>query len=203
MKDEDARLDEALAGGTLGGPHYDEIFERILARTASAEVRSRPRWSRWGLFATAALVPAAAAWLVVARPHVSAPTPKGADGVNGAIEVGCGAGGRVCRQGDTLMFAVNAATATGYLGAYAERIGDAVPERIWYFPAANGQAPMVSAAQGTIVLPEGIQIGPEHAPGRYRVTAWLAEQPPTRAPLDAQDVAAPPAAATFEIEVTP
>ena len=29
MKDEDARLDEILAGGTLGGPHYDEIFERV------------------------------------------------------------------------------------------------------------------------------------------------------------------------------
>lgn len=182
MKDEEARLDQLLAGGSLGGPRYDEIFERVVPRTAGAEAGRPRRWRRWWLVMSAALVPAAAAWLVLARPKGPPPTPKGAAGLSGAIELGCGvAAGHVCRAGDTLLFSVNSAVASGYLAAYAERIGDPSSERIWYFPRTGGRAPLVSAGQATVVLPEGIRIGPEHTPGRYRVTAWITQSPPSRA----------------------
>jgi len=201
VKDQDARLDEALAGGTLGGPHYDEIFERVLARSAPKEVAARRR-TRWWLLA-AALVPAAVG-LVLIRPKVAPLTPKGPAGAYGVIEIGCGTSGRhVCHPGDTLMFSVNAAVVSGYLGAYAERVGDPVPQRIWYFPDPTGGTPVVAAGPKTIVLPEGIRIGAEHTPGRYRVTAWVAERPPTRA--GAGDIPGSGALArdAFEIEVTP
>jgi len=204
LKDDDARVDEALAGGTLGGPHYDEILERVLARSAAREApaRSRPRW--W-LLAAAALVPVAAIWVVLARPKVPALTPKGAVGVAGAIEISCGkSGGHICHPGDTLMFAVDAAVVSGHLGAFAERIGDAVPERIWYFPDSTGHSPAVAAGPGTVVVPSGIRIGPEHAPGRYRVTAWITQREPSRAGGGgpAGDEAAR-AHDAFDIEVTP
>ena len=44
-----------------------------------------------------------------------------------------------------------------------------------------GGTPVVAAGPRTIVLPEGIRIGAEHTPGRYRVTAWVTERPSTRA----------------------
>lgn len=203
MKDEDARLDEVLAGGTLGGPHYDEIFERVLARSASQEKPARPR-KLWWLVA-AAVVPAGAVWLVLARPKAPAPTPKGGAGAPGAIEIGCGpSGGHVCHPGDTLMFSVNAAVASGYLGAYAERVGDPAPERIWYFPDPTGRSPQVASGPGTIVLPQGIRIGLEHRPGRYRVIAWITEREPTRA-ADGGLISerATRAHDAFEIDVTP
>lgn len=204
MKDEDARLDEILAGGTLGGPHYDEIFERVLARSAPQEKPARLR-KLWWLMA-AALVPAAAVWLVLVRPKVPAPTPKGVAGAAlGAIEIGCGpSGGHVCHPGDTLMFSVNAAVVSGYLGAYAERVGDPAPERIWYFPDPTGRSPQVASGSGTIVLPQGIRIGLEHRPGRYRVIAWITARVPTRAAEG--DLTADGGAGAhdaFELEVTP
>jgi len=202
VKDQDARLDEALAGGTLGGPHYDEIFERVLARSAPKEGSARRR-TRWWLLATA-LVPVGAVWLVLVRPKVTPPTPKGAAGAAGAIEIGCGtSGGHVCHPGDTLMFSVNAAVVSGYLGAYAERVGDPVPQRILYFPDPTGGTPVVAAGPTTIVLPEGIRIGAEHTPGRYRVTAWVTERPPTRAGAGYIPGSGALARDAFEIEVTP
>jgi hypothetical protein len=75
------------------------------------------------------------------------------------------------------MFSVNTAVASGFLGAYAERLGDSSHERIWYFPTATSEAPRVSPGEGTVILTEGVRVGPEHRPGDYRVTVWLSEQP--------------------------
>jgi hypothetical protein len=203
LKREDAQLDELLARGTLGGPHYDEIFERALARTEVAGV-NRWRWWRWVAIPGAVIVPAVAAWLLFARPAASPPTPKGAAGGAAAFEVGCGAsGGHVCRPGDTLMFSVNAAVTSGYLGAYAERVGDPARERIWYFPTAAGLAPAVSPAAGTVVLSDGIHIGPEHIPGQYRITIWTSAWPFARREIEAADPGARAARSTIDIQVVP
>ena len=102
------------------------------------------------------------------------------------------------------MFSVNAAIASGYLGAYAERLGDPAPERIWYFPDPTGRSPQVASGSGTIVLPQGIRIGLEHRPGRYRVIAWIAEREPVRAAAGGPtSEGAARARDAFEIEVTP
>ena len=206
MKKDDARIDELLAGGTLGGPHYDAILRRVLERTqSSATVPAKRRSWRWVLVPSAVLVPALGAWLLLIRPTVvQPPVSKGVAGAAGALTIGCGStGSYVCHPGETLMFSVNAATSPGYVGAYAERLGDPTPERIWYFPDSAGTAPFVAPGVGTVVLGEGIRIGTEHAPGRYRVTVWIADQPVTRASVDLLGETPPRSLARFEIEVMP
>ena len=205
-KRDDARIDELLARGTLGGPQYDQIFEQVLARTAEAEsphpappVRLRSRGITWAL---AALVPVAAvaAWLVLVpasgrdqrlRPKGAA--PPGAP-VTGALEVGCAPSGRrSCRLGDTLIFTVNAAITWGHLSAYAERADDPAHARIGYFPAGGAAAgPVIAPGHATVVVPEGIRIGPEHRPGSYRITVWTSD-----------DAGAIRSRATLNLEIVP
>ena len=197
-------MDELLGRGTLGGPRYDEIFENVVARTGSADGRQGRRLFKWSILSGAVLVPAVAAWLVIARPQSMPPTPKGETGMAGAVQIGCGpSGAPVCRGGDTLMFSVNAAVVSGYLGAFAERVGDPTGERIWYYPTFAGHSPAVLPGQGTTVLADGVRIGAEHPPGRYRVRIWLTERPFGRNEIDAMDAGHLRAERTIDLEVLP
>ncbi|HMF39570.1 MAG TPA: hypothetical protein VKQ32_02690 [Polyangia bacterium] len=200
MKGDDIRLHELLARGRLGGPVYDEVLEKVLARTAPA--RAPRRWLRIVVLPGIA-VAGLAAWLLVARPADDGFSAKGTGGANGALAVGCApSGARACPVGGTLMFTVNAALASGTLGAYAERVGDPAHERIWYFPDGAGEAPTVAPGAGTTVVPRGIRVGPEHRPGRYRVTVWLADHPIARGEVDAAPAKAIRARASFDLEIT-
>jgi hypothetical protein len=195
---DDDKLDELLARGSLGGPRYDDILGRVLAQT---EARSPRRWLKWSWIPGAAIA-SAAAWLLLAQPTPGSFTAKGPPTENDALQIGCKpTGGRVCQAGGTLMFSVNSAVTSGVLGAYAERIDDPRHQRIWYFPGASGSAPVVTPGAGTVVVPEGVQIGPEHSPGRYRVTVWLADRPLGAADIDRADPAAIHARTVLDIEV--
>jgi hypothetical protein len=201
----DERLDELLAGGTLGGPRYDEIFEKVLERSGLSRRPSVSRRLRkWFVASGVVLVPAIAAWLLWLRPADPPPTPKGAAESSAAFDISCGTSvGSVCRPGDTLMISVNAAVTSGHVGAYAERVGDPSRERIWYFPTAVGAAPAVAPGGGTVVLAQGIRIGPEHPPGTYRLTIWISERPMARGEIDAMDVRTLPARTTLQFTVVP
>jgi len=202
LNKEDAQLDKILARGALGGPRYDEILEEVLRRTAT-DRRRRP--ARLALLGGAFLVPALAALFIFAGRVRDPFTTKGRAGAaNGALDVGCSPdGARACRVGGTLMFTVNAALTSGYLGAYAERVDDPLRTRIQYFPTAAGTAPAVAPRNGTVVVPEGIQIGPEHRPGRYRVTAWISSRPLAGQELDAAAPGTIQSRAALEIEILP
>jgi hypothetical protein len=102
------------------------------------------------------------------------------------------------------MFQVNSAVVSGYLGAYAESLTDPSRPRIWYFPASTGApSPQVAAGDRTIVLAQGIKIGPEHAPGRYRVTVWMASRPAQRTDIDSAEPDLVRKRTTFDLEVIP
>jgi hypothetical protein len=205
LNEEDAHLDKILARGSLGGPRYDEILEQVLRRTATDQPSGLRRRARLALLGGAFLVPALVV-LFIFFGKVRGPfTAKGHPGVaNGALDVGCApAGTRACRLGGTLMFTVNAAVTSGYLGAYAERADDPSHTRIQYFPTASGAAPAVAARGGTVVVPEGIQLGPEHRPGRYRVTVWVASRPLDGPGLEAAEPGTVQSRATLEIEILP
>jgi len=183
---EEIRLDELLARGSLGGPRYDEIFERVMERhEASEPTPTRKRDVRWLWVPLAALVPILALWVVPRSSHQPF-TSKGALGpANPAVDISCGpAGGRSCRAGDVLMFTVNAAAVSGYLGAFAERIDDPQHDRIWYFSDRANEPPLVAPGTATVVVPQGIRIGPDHRAGKYRVTAWIASRPLDRGEID-------------------
>jgi len=197
-------LDEILARGTLGRPRHDEILRRVLRRTEPP----LQRWKRRGLMSVGALGAALGVWALLLRPHEGTFTARGLDQAgtaSGAIEIGCGpTGQRFCREGSTLMFQVNSAVVSGYLGAYAESLTDPARPRIWYFPTSTGSpSPQVVAGDRTIVLGQGIKIGPEHAPGRYRVTVWMSTRPVQRTDIDGAEPGLVRDRTTLDLEVMP
>jgi len=202
VKKNDLRLDELLGRGGLGGPEYDRILKMVLARTTP-----RPAWRTTWLLAPAAglSLAAVAVALALVRPGGGAFAPKGdALTASTALSIGCGpSSSRICRVGDTLMFEVNTAVASGYIGAYAEPAGAPAGQRIWYFPGASGIAPRVDRGPGTVVVPEGIFLGPEHAPGKYRVTIWLSIRPLGRAEVDSVGAESVRARTTLDLEIVP
>jgi hypothetical protein len=203
LNEEDARLDQLLGGGSLGGPHYDEILQRVLHRTEVADVRPARRAKAWFAYGTALASAVAASFVLFgpAREHFASKGSANQDAH--ALGVGCTPSGGPCRAGETLMFTVNAALTSGHLGAYAERVDDRSQERIWYFPTETGAAPFVAPGSGTVVLSEGIEIGREHRPGRYRVTVLISSRPLDRSQIDGagRDVIA--SRSTFEVDVLP
>lgn len=183
MKKEDVLLDEILAKGSLGGPVRDQILQRVLDRNAPPPRRRASRLAAWIAIPSVAVF---AAWIVFARPtgRREFAAKDVATATLGAVDAGCAPSGpRVCRTGETLVFTVNSAVASGYLGAYAERIGDPTRERIWYFPNRTGSSPVVDRGTGTIAVRDGIMIGAEHLPGSYRITAWISDRPIERSQI--------------------
>ena len=176
---DDTGLDQLLAGGHLGGPEHERILREVLARTVPSRSPWRRPWFRRTVASGAVLAAALGAWILIPRLQTTGFHSKGAgDRVDVGLGVACASSGReVCRPDDTLMFKVNAAVVSGYLGAYAQRVDDPAHARIWYFPSPARSAPRVAPGDGTRVLPEGIRIGPEHRPGRYQVTVWIADRP--------------------------
>jgi hypothetical protein len=202
VKDRDLRLDKLLAKGNLGGPRYDRILDSVLERVDAPRPARR---AAWVLAPLAGLSLAAVVVLIVIRPAREPLAPKGGDPATSvALSIGCAsaAGGGACRVGDTLLFEVNAAITSGYLGAYAQRADAPGGERIWYFPSATGSAPRVEPGQGTVVVRKGIRLGPEHAPGRYRVTVWVSSRPLPRAEVDGAGKDVIRERATLELEVS-
>lgn len=184
MADEED-IDRLLARGYLSGSQYDEIEERVLGGPATSVQRVRLRRIVPAALAFAGLAAAVAFW-----PRAPSEfTAKGnLAGDVGMVDVSCGRPSpHECRIGDTMIFTVNSALASGYLAAYAVRVGAAEPERIWYFPATDEAGPKIAPGSGTIVLPQGVRVGPEHTVGRYAVTLRLSKTPLARAAVERAD----------------
>ncbi len=174
-KDTNDELDFLLAQGRMPGP----VKERILQRAMDAAVPKKPpSWLVRMRFALATLGAAAALavglLMVTPRTQEDGFKAKGSGKeAGGALSLEClGARLNACPQGATLMFVVGATPVAGFLVAYAEP--EAGGERIWYFSKEDG-SPAVPALQ-TLPLRQGIRIGPEHAPGRYRVHLVVASR---------------------------
>jgi hypothetical protein len=173
---------ELSAEGRCTESQYDEIWEKVQARVEMAPaVRPRRRGLRF-LALGGAFTGAVAGWLLFASPRVGHFTARGgASTRSAAFQISCSSSGRaLCRPGETLMFSVNSALARGFLGAYAERLDAPAGGRIWYLPGSGSAGPVVEAGEVTIVLRQGIQIGPEQPAGRYRVTVWTSPRPISR-----------------------
>jgi hypothetical protein len=176
-------LDALLGGGRLRGPPRDRIFEHVAVEVAR-EVKPRPRRLIWA-FATIA-ASAAAVVLLAARLETRTADDLRAKGdqrpVAVQLDVAC-VGGTLgaCPPGATLMFGASGASSSGVLSAYAEPI-DRGLERIWYF-SAEGESPQLTVGGAADVARRAVRIGPEHAPGRYRLHVFLTRAPAPRAVL--------------------
>lgn len=181
MDDDSDRFDSLLTGGYLSGEDYDAIGARVLDQVAPAPRRTLG--GRWVTGAGLSLSAAAALVFVLSRPGGF--TTKG-DSVAEHAEVDVTCSDPVdtrCRPGDTLHFVVRTPSVR-YLSAHAQRIGTPAQSRIWYFPSPDGQFLQVGGGALTReVASEGIRIGPEHTPGRYRIEVWLSARPITREAL--------------------
>jgi hypothetical protein len=200
MDEEDQRLERLLAHGYLSGSQYDEIERKVLKRSTKPRSMAALAWGVPAGIVGSCLV----AFLLIHTPGEAPFTPKGgAESAIGVIDVGCGRADHVCKAGDTLMFSVNTAVASGHLGAYAERLGAGKQDRIGYFPTAGGSTPRVARTGGTVVLPEGVRIGPEHTPGRYRVHVWVSRRPLSGPELENVEPGLSLARSSLEIAVIP
>jgi hypothetical protein len=200
--EEDQHIDRLLTGGYLSGQEYDAIEQRVLQSVAPASGRKFIRRLAPGAIATVSLAALVALW-ARAPSHFPAMGAETTAAV-GVLDISCERTlDHQCRAGDTLVFLVNSAVASGYLGAYAERVSDPSGNRIWYFPNRNGTSPHVDAGGGTMVLRDGVRIGAEHPPGVYRLTVWLSVRPLARTEIDGADARLLVARSTLMAEVLP
>jgi ferric-dicitrate binding protein FerR (iron transport regulator) len=176
----DEDLDALLGGGRLTGPAQDRIFDAAAAAVAR-EPRPRARRRLW----TIALTMAGAAAALVVVPRIvmrGAELRSKGDETPAGPQLGVACiGGTLaaCPRGATLMFGASGAPGTGYLAAYAEPVTPGL-ERIWYF-SAEGESPRLTVGDGTVVAQRAVRVGPEHAPGRYRIHLVLGRAPASQA----------------------
>jgi len=174
-------LDRLLGQGALSGPEKDRILETVLERC----VPERPS-ARFGLLGRRLSWIAAVALIVLAAPGLwyalrqdSGFRPKGSPVAGPLLEVGCEG---ACARGGVLFFRVEHSKEAAHLAAFATSAGG---ERIWYFPAADGSLPELPATDAPVVLPQGVRLGPEHAPGSYELHLLVLRRPASRERIDA------------------
>jgi len=187
----DDEIDALLSQGGFPGPTRDRVFEGALrdagvAGAAAPRVRSSPWRMRLALTGVSLAVGAA----VFVLPRVTRhDDPFHAKGVAGGLDLDATCAGppesslAACPQGSTLVFSiVGAAPSGGYLAGYAEP--RSAGERIWYF-SADGVAPALPANTGGATAPfnRAIRIGPEHAPGEYKLLLYVTRVPVSKAAL--------------------
>ena len=173
----DDRLTSRLLGGRdqLSRPEKDAILDGVLADTAPS---ARARWG-WLVLPVLAL---AAFLLVPWRSSVPSGdfTARGGNQPAAVMQAGCATG---CTQGAKLVFDVHGTTGYRYFAAFA-KAGDG--KALWYFPADDRATGVdLSAQPATGVLDRSVVLGPEHAPGTYRVYGIFSNAPLTRSAIRA------------------
>lgn len=176
----DDDLDMMLAGGRLGGPAKERIGDvlgdRVTPQRAPFFTRAR------NLLMAGMVLAAGAAALVVLLPRtgVDGFGAKGTGAEGPALEISCVGGSlAACPVGARLLFAVEGAD-SGFLAAWADPVAGG--ERVWYF-SRDSQSPALAPIAGTQISPKAILLGPEHAPGEYRVHVLVTGEPLSRAEL--------------------
>ena len=157
-------LDRLLGRGRMSRPEKEAILDEALPRRAAR---------RWSFFAWRVLTPVAALGLValvVVRFGDRGWRAKGGGGDAPIVDASCGG---PCTRGSTLMFRVAHLREPAWLAAFAIAPSG---ERIWYFPTDTGELPALAAHEAPELLPRGIRLGAEHAPGRYRIETLLLRQ---------------------------
>jgi hypothetical protein len=195
------RLDQLLSRGRLGGPTAERVLDGALRQAGIVP----PPWYRRRavLFGSPVLVcAAAAAFVLIGRPAPDTMRSKGGSpGDSAVVSVECG--GRApgtCGREDLILFRVEAVARQGFLAAYAEpAIGG---ERIWFFPQADGSAPVVAAGTGPQVLREAVAAR-SMSPGHYQVHIVITGRPVSKQEILAGAGADVIAVRTTPLEVTP
>jgi hypothetical protein len=161
------RLDQLLSRGRLRGPAAERILDGALRE---ARIVPPPWYRRKAmLFGSPVLAGAvAAAFVLIGKPSPDAMRSKGGTaGDSAVVSVECsGRPPGTCRTDDLILFRVEAVARQGFLIAYAEP--SAGGERIWFFPQADGSAPVVAASAEPQTLRQAVAAR-SLSPGSYQV----------------------------------
>jgi hypothetical protein len=169
------KLDDLLARGRLSAPRRERIFEEVYRRVRGG-VRARSKY-----LVVAAPLALAAGVAFLLRPASEKPSAYASKGLSQSnLALGCSEGELShCPRGSKLIFHFDPLSTAGFLHAFAEPL-EPGHERVWYYPTATNPSPRVDPAAGGQTLDRAIVVGPEHAPGRYRVHVVLASTPLSR-----------------------
>jgi hypothetical protein len=190
------KIDDLLARGRLSGPRRERIFEEVDRRVRGG-LRARSKF--WIVAGPLAL--AAGLAILLRSQGDGRPEPYAAKGTSGStLELAC-SGGELssCPRGSKLMFRLQALPSSGFLHAYAEPLEG--QERVWYYPTAANPPPYIEPGLAGQLMGQGIVIGQEHAPGRYRVHLVVASTPLSREELLAPSPRNLIAAEVFEMVI--
>ena len=164
----------------------EATFERVMDQLERQKRRELgPFWapaSSWAKRVGVTAVVVASAWLAWVRaPQPEEWTARGIQRAEPELKLACvessvGSEAVPCAQGRTLTFDLGGAFRDSYFAAVARRGDDAL---IWYQPTPDG----MSIPARTGLLGQGIRLGSEHTPGRYRVIAVLSKRPLSRAAI--------------------
>jgi hypothetical protein len=171
-------LDFLLAKGARSGRQREATLDCVLDRVTPRRTANGRRWL------VAASTATAAALLLVAgvKPHATGGAfgARGAPAAGPRVELVC-SGGKLdaCPSGSRLLFVAVGGTRPGYLAAYAEPVGGG-HERLWYFWGERAAPVIPAGANPAAPLETAVQIGPEHAVGRYLVHLVVGSRPLSR-----------------------
>lgn len=182
----DKQLDRLLARGRLTPEELDEVLDRAITNKEAieqtteqtTEQKEARRWWRWALVPALSFGAVACLFLVISNPFTS--DEFRARGGNGAptLTAECSS---PCTSGATISFRVGAHDRPAFLAAFAVS-GDA---RVWYYPTAATESPLLAPSTVESVSESGARIGDEQQPGRYTVHGFLLSEP-----LDKETIAA-------------
>jgi hypothetical protein len=187
------RMHRLLARGRLSRPELDVIRESVLDAVRREKNAKRPA-RVYTLWATgAALAAAAAVLLLVFVPrepvghggHVEIESGELGSGIT--LEVRCSVGTlSACPASASLVFSVRAKSgrAAGFVSAYAEPVSGG--ERVFYLSKEDGSAELAAKAEDARGSEHAVRIGSAQQAGRYRVHAFFAKRPLTRAEMVAE-----------------
>jgi hypothetical protein len=106
----------------------------------------------------------------------------------------------MCRTEDLILFRVEAIPRQGFLAAYAEPASGG--ERIWFFPEADGSAPVAAAGEEPQMLRQAVPAR-SLPPGRYRVHILITRRPVSKAEILSDLGPDAITARTMSLEVVP
>lgn len=177
MEPSEQALSRLLSGRPgLSRPEKEELLEAILAEVEPA-ARTESARSWWGVLGALGAAAGAAAVLWVSPVDPDAGFAARGAGQGPQLTVVC-AGTTVagrCNVGGALMFELADAKRFSHAALFAFREDGTA---LWYAPAhAQGASVAIEHDGGLVLLPTKVELGADHPPGRYTVTAVLSQRP--------------------------
>lgn len=164
----------------------EQVLARVMTDVAPEPAPARRRW--FFVFATASAAAALLLAIPLFRGDEFATRGGGGNGADFTMYCTTNEQRTPCQRGSKLLFELRPTSSDRYFAAFARRSDGTV---IWYFPVDEAARSLGLTQQQIGVATTAFVLGPEHAPGLYRVYGLFWAQPLSRSEIRAQAEAAP------------